>query len=53
MEEAEGKSDLTSTTCAFFVKRKNRFCKMKPGKGRKYCGEHLNTEGEDEVSNKI
>ena len=26
--------------CSFFLKRKNRYCKMIPGKGKKYCGEH-------------
>lgn len=27
--------------CGFFVKRKQRFCKMIPGKGNKFCAEHL------------
>ncbi len=26
--------------CSFFLKRKNRYCKMIPGEGKKYCGEH-------------
>ena len=33
-------------TCAFFVKRKNRFCKMHVAKGKKYCGEHILAAGE-------
>jgi len=27
--------------CGFFVKRKQRFCKMLPAKGDNYCAEHL------------
>ncbi|PFX22756.1 tRNA:m(4)X modification enzyme TRM13-like [Stylophora pistillata] len=27
-------------TCAFFLKRKNRFCRMTVSGGSKYCGEH-------------
>ena len=42
-EETEGK------TCAFFLKRKNRFCRMTVGEGRKYCGEHMVVAGEAEV----
>ncbi|MEQ2180214.1 hypothetical protein GOODEAATRI_033518, partial [Goodea atripinnis] len=26
--------------CSFFVQRKNRFCKMIAGKGKRFCGEH-------------
>lgn len=26
--------------CAYFVERKKRFCKMTPGPGRRFCGEH-------------
>ena len=44
MEETERKS------CAFFLKRKNRFCRMTVGNGRKYCGEHMVTAGDAEVS---
>ena len=29
-----------ATRCSFFLKRKNRHCKMIPGKGKRYCGEH-------------
>ena len=38
------------TSCSYFLKRKNRLCKMRRVKGAKYCGEHLNIDGEDEVS---
>jgi len=44
VEETERKS------CAFFLKRKNRFCRMTVGNGRKYCGEHMVTAGDAEVS---
>ena len=27
--------------CGFFVKRKQRYCKMLPVKGNIYCAEHL------------
>ena len=30
-------------SCHFYVSRKKRFCKLKPGKGKKFCGEHLNS----------
>ncbi|KAM4738812.1 tRNA:m(4)X modification enzyme TRM13 homolog isoform 2-T2 [Anableps anableps] len=30
--------------CRFFVQKKNRFCKMVPGKGRSFCGEHATME---------
>ncbi|XP_008335479.1 tRNA:m(4)X modification enzyme TRM13 homolog isoform X1 [Cynoglossus semilaevis] len=32
--------------CAFFVEKKKRFCKMIVGKGKKFCGEHADMEGE-------
>ncbi|XP_046839143.1 tRNA:m(4)X modification enzyme TRM13 homolog [Xenia sp. Carnegie-2017] len=39
--------------CSFFLKRKNRYCKMIPGKGKKFCGEHSYLElGQNEVSAK-
>ena len=31
----------TDGRCGFFVKRKQRFCKMLPAKGDNYCAEHL------------
>ncbi|NXN38240.1 TRM13 enzyme, partial [Rhinoptilus africanus] len=34
--------------CAFYVERKKRFCKMIPGPGRRFCGEHGQQEGENE-----
>lgn len=37
-------------SCAFFLKRKNRFCRMTVGEGKKYCGEHMIVAGESEVS---
>ena len=44
VEETERKS------CAFFLKQKNRFCRMTVGEGRKYCGEHMIVAGQSEVS---
>ena len=35
--------------CGFFLKRKNRYCKMIPGKGKKYCGEHCYLSEENDV----
>ncbi|KFQ17321.1 tRNA:m(4)X modification enzyme TRM13, partial [Merops nubicus] len=32
--------------CAYFVARKNRFCKMIPAPGRRFCGEHGQQESE-------
>ena len=33
--------------CGFFVKRKQRYCKMLPAKGNKYCAEHLSEDTEE------
>nr|XP_020464805.1 tRNA:m(4)X modification enzyme TRM13 homolog [Monopterus albus] len=30
--------------CAFFVEKKNRFCKMIVGRGKKFCGQHATME---------
>uniref|UniRef100_A0A3P9NFJ5 tRNA:m(4)X modification enzyme TRM13 n=1 Tax=Poecilia reticulata TaxID=8081 RepID=A0A3P9NFJ5_POERE len=34
--------------CGFFVQKKNRFCKMVPGKGRSFCGEHATMVSHEE-----
>lgn len=34
--------------CAFFLKRKQRFCRMTVGEGKNYCGEHMIIAGEAE-----
>jgi len=41
--------------CGFFVKRKQRYCKMLPGKGNQYCAEHLSedTDGGDRSKKRI
>ena len=38
--------------CGFFVKRKQRYCKMLPAKENTYCAEHLayQTERDEKVS---
>ncbi|XP_031563775.1 tRNA:m(4)X modification enzyme TRM13 homolog [Actinia tenebrosa] len=46
----EVEKEVETTRCAFFMKRKNRFCKMIVGKGKKYCGEHSHLGGEDKAS---
>uniref|UniRef100_A0A3Q2EBF0 tRNA:m(4)X modification enzyme TRM13 n=2 Tax=Cyprinodon variegatus TaxID=28743 RepID=A0A3Q2EBF0_CYPVA len=33
-----------SGTCNFFVQKKNRFCKMVTGRGKRFCGEHATME---------
>ena len=43
------KSEEKRVGCSFFLKRKNRYCKMIPGKGKKYCGEHLYLADENQV----
>jgi tRNA:m4X modification enzyme len=40
------------SSCHFFVTRKKRFCKLKPGKGKRFCGEHLG-QSEKTVSDEI
>ncbi|XP_028398915.1 tRNA:m(4)X modification enzyme TRM13 homolog [Dendronephthya gigantea] len=39
-ENFEKTEETRHQGCAFFLKRKNRYCKMIPGKRNKYCGEH-------------
>ncbi|NXN11810.1 TRM13 enzyme, partial [Indicator maculatus] len=34
--------------CAYFVQRKNRFCKMIPAPGKRFCGEHGQQEKEND-----
>ncbi|NWI31800.1 TRM13 enzyme, partial [Sula dactylatra] len=34
-------------TCAYFVERKKRFCKLIPAPGRRFCGEHGQQEEEN------
>ena len=48
---AEGFEKGERKSCAFFLKRKNRFCRMTVGEGRRYCGEHMVVAGEAEVRN--
>lgn len=44
--EAEGgRGRPVAGRCAYFVERKQRFCKMIPAPGRRFCGEH----GQQEV----
>lgn len=50
---AEGVEKAERKSCAFFLKRKNRFCRMTVGEGRRYCGEHMVVTGEAEVRNKF
>ncbi|KAK3727987.1 hypothetical protein QZH41_015929 [Actinostola sp. cb2023] len=45
----EEKKSTVQMSCAFFIKRKNRFCNMIVGKGKKYCGEHSYLGGEDKA----
>ncbi|XP_073499150.1 tRNA:m(4)X modification enzyme TRM13 homolog isoform X4 [Phyllobates terribilis] len=37
--------------CGHYVQRKKRYCKMTPGEGKKYCGEHA--ENGEEQSSRI
>lgn len=50
-EVATGNPEIK--TCAHWVKRKKRFCKMTVAKGKEYCGEHepaVKTDGNEESS---
>ena len=51
LKMADGVEVAERKSCAFFLKRKNRFCRMTVGGGRKYCGEHMVVAGEAEVRN--
>ena len=51
LKMADGVEIAERKSCAFFLKRKNRFCRMTVGGGRKYCGEHMVVAGEAEVRN--
>ena len=46
---ADGVEETEKKHCAFFLKRKQRFCQMTVGEGKKYCGEHMIAGGEAEV----
>ena len=40
--------------CHFYIPKKNRYCKMVPGKNQRYCGEHIMNESGDQVpANKL
>ena len=39
----------TEGGCHFYIPKKNRYCKMVPGKNQKYCGEHIMNESGQEV----
>ncbi|XP_065362112.1 tRNA:m(4)X modification enzyme TRM13 homolog [Calliphora vicina] len=39
-QQEEATASPAIKTCAHFVKRKKRFCKMSVAKGKEYCGEH-------------
>ena len=51
LKMADGVEIVERKSCAFFLKRKNRFCRMTVGGGRRYCGEHMVVAGEAEVRN--
>ncbi|KAM9004818.1 tRNA:m(4)X modification enzyme TRM13 homolog isoform X1 [Sarcophilus harrisii] len=38
--------------CIYFVERKNRFCRMVPAAGRRFCGEHASGAGAEEENNR-
>ncbi|XP_072500215.1 tRNA:m(4)X modification enzyme TRM13 homolog isoform X2 [Notamacropus eugenii] len=38
--------------CGYFVERKNRFCRMVPAAGRRFCGEHAGAGAEEENTRK-
>ncbi|XP_066932241.1 tRNA:m(4)X modification enzyme TRM13 homolog [Clytia hemisphaerica] len=38
--------------CGFFVKRKQRYCKMKPTKGNQFCAEHAQFDKEQDEGEK-
>ncbi|XP_057300356.1 tRNA:m(4)X modification enzyme TRM13 homolog [Hydractinia symbiolongicarpus] len=38
--------------CGFFVKRKQRYCKMLPAKGNRYCAEHLSQDKQQDENRK-
>ena len=40
-------SEVTATSCAYYVPRKKRNCKMNVKSGKRFCGEHANFDKED------
>ena len=38
---------INDTTCAYYVPRKKRNCKMNVKSGKRFCGEHANFDKED------
>uniref|UniRef100_A0A4X2JQQ6 tRNA:m(4)X modification enzyme TRM13 n=1 Tax=Vombatus ursinus TaxID=29139 RepID=A0A4X2JQQ6_VOMUR len=39
--------------CSYFVEKKNRFCRMVPAAGRRFCGEHAGAAGEENTRKRI
>lgn len=40
LDDAEASSKIITVHCQYWVKKKNRFCKMTVKNGNKFCGEH-------------
>ena len=38
--DVKRKGEPTPGRCAFFMKQKNRYCSMRPGEGKRFCGVH-------------
>ena len=38
--EVKRRGEPTPGRCAFFMKQKNRYCSMRPGEGKRFCGVH-------------
>ena len=45
--------DPVKGRCGFFVKRKQRYCKMLPAKGNTHCAEHLQFDTGTKVLNTV
>lgn len=44
--ESDGVSAPLPGRCAFYVAKKKRYCKMVVGNGKKFCGEHADSDSE-------
>ena len=42
----------TEGACHFYIRKKNRYCKMVPARDQRFCGEHIMSENIQEVPSK-
>lgn len=49
MNSMDASNNTTEVTCAYFLQRKKRYCRMSVKAGRKFCGEHASLDAATQV----